>query len=96
MSRPLLILHPIEYARQVEDLDQVDIKFAWSLINGIKTAQVVLFNCGFEAGSSQGHKHLQIFPEPGETFTLFPDREVMLDCKSDEVSNCLYPCSLIF
>lgn len=35
---------------------------------------MVIYNCGVEAGSSLGHKHLQIFPRPGrEELVLFPD-----------------------
>jgi len=34
---------------------------------------LVFYNCGAEAGASQGHKHLQIITRPREEFVLFPD-----------------------
>ena len=35
---------------------------------------MVIYNCGVEAGSSIGHKHLQVLPRPGkEDFEMFPD-----------------------
>lgn len=35
---------------------------------------MVIYNCGVEAGSSIGHKHLQVLPKPEkEEFELFPD-----------------------
>lgn len=35
----------------------------------------MIYNCGFEGGSSVGHKHLQILPRPKEEegFEFFPD-----------------------
>ena len=35
---------------------------------------MVIYNCGVEAGSSIGHKHLQVLPRPEKReFELFPD-----------------------
>lgn len=35
---------------------------------------MVIYNCGFEAGSSLGHKHLQILPRPNkDEWEFFPD-----------------------
>jgi ATP adenylyltransferase len=36
---------------------------------------MMIYNCGFESGSSQGHKHMQLWPYPDEQelgFELFP------------------------
>lgn len=73
MLRPLLILHPIHFALQTLDLDMGDVAAAWKIMHALDTSHIVLYNCGAEAGASQGHKHLQIFPEPGPEFDLFPD-----------------------
>lgn len=61
-------------SRYVHDLDASDISAAWTTLKALKDPQVVLYNCGVEAGSSQGHKHLQLFPRPHpDDFKLFPD-----------------------
>lgn len=77
MFRPSFILHPTEFAEQTNDLDESDFQTAWTVMNslGSKLEQMMLYNCGAEAGASQGHKHMQILPRPGSNFKMFPDRE---------------------
>ncbi|OCL06377.1 hypothetical protein AOQ84DRAFT_297103 [Glonium stellatum] len=79
--RPSFILHTKDYVPQVHDLDVSDISAAWATLKALKSPQIVLYNCGVEAGSSQGHKHLQIFPRPSlDDFKLPPDgRQLPLD-----------------
>jgi ATP adenylyltransferase len=67
MHRPSLVLHTNEFVKQTNDLNLEDWKAAWSVVsaleNGVEGGNVmVIYNCGVDAGSSQGHKHLQIFP----------------------------------
>ncbi|TPX10590.1 uncharacterized protein E0L32_008476 [Thyridium curvatum] len=38
-----------------------------------KTQRLMLYNCGYDAGASQGHKHTQVFEIP-KPFPLFPSR----------------------
>jgi sulfate adenylyltransferase (ADP) / ATP adenylyltransferase len=58
----MLVLPSVKYAPQTDDLDRSDIAAAWAVLKEFKTPQMVIYNCGANAGSSQGHKHLQVFP----------------------------------
>lgn len=74
--RPSLVLHTNAFVPQTNDLDEPDITAAWDVLNRFTVPQILLYNCGIEAGSSQGHKHMQIFPRPRpEDFNLFPDTD---------------------
>lgn len=71
--RPMLILPTTKYLPQTSDLDITDITAAWTVLHALTTPQLVIYNCGPAAGSSLGHKHLQIFPVPNSgDITLFP------------------------
>jgi ATP adenylyltransferase len=75
MHRPAFILHTNEFALQTSDLDASDFSAAWSVLNAFAVPQVLAYNCGVEAGASQGHKHLQVFPRPEPLdFQMFPDK----------------------
>ncbi|KFA72655.1 hypothetical protein S40288_03392 [Stachybotrys chartarum IBT 40288] len=71
---PALVLHTRLFARQTDDLDLSDITAAQAVMSalGENTPQWVTYNCGTEAGASQGHKHMQIFALP-TPFELFPE-----------------------
>ena len=72
--RPMLVLPTSVYAPQSDDLNLSDIEAAWSVLQVFRTSQMVIYNCGSDAGSSVGHKHLQIFPLPdAEGIQLFPE-----------------------
>lgn len=78
----MYILHTTEYEKQAEDLDQEDIAATWSVMQELNKEGeergkeiMAIYNCGAEAGASQGHKHVQLFPKTKrEEFELFPDR----------------------
>jgi len=71
--RPMLLLPTLEYAPQNDNLDRSDFAASWAVMKAFKTPQMVIYNCGVNSGSSQGHKHLQLFPLPKlEHFKLFP------------------------
>lgn len=74
----MYILHTTEYEKQKDDLDLDDLRAAWAVMGqlGNEGQEVMaIYNCGVEAGASQGHKHLQLFPKPRrEEFELFPER----------------------
>ena len=74
--RPMLILHTTLFVPQTQDLDVDDLTAAWAVLKQMKTPQMIIYNCGVEAGSSQGHKHLQIFPrqDSDEKFEMFPSK----------------------
>ena len=73
--RPSYILHTNEYVPQKDDLIEPDIAATWLLLDHLKVPQMVIFNCGAEAGASQGHKHIQLLPRPAQPcLELFPDR----------------------
>ncbi|OAA60428.1 5-p-4-tetraphosphate phosphorylase [Niveomyces insectorum RCEF 264] len=40
-----------------------------------RPAPMLLYNCGYAGGASQGHKHVQVFPAP-RPFPLFPEEVV--------------------
>lgn len=44
---------------------------------------MIIYNCGVEAGSSQGHKHIQIFPRlDSERFQMFPSKATSMEGRS--------------
>jgi len=69
----MLLLTTIEYEKQSSDLNEGDIAAVWAVINALKTEQVAIYNCGVNSGSSQGHKHMQVFPMPDpKEYVLWP------------------------
>ncbi|KAL9582172.1 MAG: hypothetical protein Q9203_005607 [Teloschistes exilis] len=85
--RPMLILHTTLFEPQTDDLNHRDLALAWVLLKAYKTPQMVIYNCGVESGSSQGHKHLQIFPQqncPG--FAMWPGKAASVDEITTDIS----------
>ena len=72
--RPMYILHTREFRPQDEDLDLEDFGAARAVMAtlGRRVPQMAIYNCGAEAGASQGHKHMQVFACPSP-FPLFPE-----------------------
>ncbi|KAK7440088.1 hypothetical protein Landi51_10742 [Colletotrichum acutatum] len=61
---------------QTQDLNFVDVEAARAVMAALKPTlgpQLMIYNCGVDAGSSQGHKHMQIFPQPTD-FPLYPQQ----------------------
>ncbi|EPS40878.1 hypothetical protein H072_5248 [Dactylellina haptotyla CBS 200.50] len=74
VPRPHLVLHTNQFALQTDDLTTADLDAAWQTLEAFeKTPSMMIYNCGVDAGSSQGHKHMQVFPKPERGFNLFPD-----------------------
>jgi len=73
VHRPGLVLHTNAYRPQTDPLDEGDIAATWAVLERMATPGIILYNCGVEAGSSQGHKHLQVLPKPESNFVLFLD-----------------------
>lgn len=75
MLRPMYILHTREFVPQDDDLDLADFTAAHAVMAnlGRKAPQMTIYNCGAEAGASQGHKHMQVFAYPS-SFPLFPEQ----------------------
>ncbi|KAG6365007.1 hypothetical protein INS49_006613 [Diaporthe citri] len=73
--RPMYILHTREFAPQDDDLNMDDFTAARAVMAnlGRTVPQMTLYNCGAEAGASQGHKHMQVFAYPSP-FPLFPEQ----------------------
>lgn len=81
--RPMLILHTTLFVPQTNDLDESDLTAAWAILRQIETPQMIIYNCGVEAGSSQGHKHIQIFPRlDSEKFQMFPSKATSTEGRS--------------
>ena len=80
----MYVLHTKEYEKQAEDLGLEDVKAVWAVLGVLDTQDegegtMAIYNCGAEAGASQGHKHLQLFPKPNpETFMLYPYQLTLL------------------
>jgi sulfate adenylyltransferase (ADP) / ATP adenylyltransferase len=86
--RPMLVLPTVKYAPQTDDLDGSDIAAAWAVLKAFKTPQMVIYNCGANSGSSQGHKHLQLFPLAISTSpALFPARATSSTHIENRISN---------
>lgn len=75
MYRPMYILHTREFVPQDDDLNLDDFTAAHAVMAnlGRRVPQMTIYNCGAEAGASQGHKHMQVFAYPS-TFPLFPEQ----------------------
>jgi ATP adenylyltransferase/5',5'''-P-1,P-4-tetraphosphate phosphorylase II len=77
--RPQFLLHTNNFVPQSDHLTESDLGAAWDVLSSLcsgkgKEKYFVIYNCGFEGGSSVGHKHLQILPTPGkEEWGFFPD-----------------------
>jgi sulfate adenylyltransferase (ADP) / ATP adenylyltransferase len=86
--RPMLVLPTVKYAPQADDLDSSDIAAAWAVLKAFKTPLMGIYNCGANAGSSQGHKHLQLFPLANSTNPgLFPARATSSTHIENMISN---------
>jgi ATP adenylyltransferase/5',5'''-P-1,P-4-tetraphosphate phosphorylase II len=72
--RPQSLLHTNVFVPQNNYLSESDLLAAWNVLSRLESPHMIIYNCGFEAGSSLGHKHVQILPRPlGEEFEFFPD-----------------------
>jgi len=76
--RPSVLLITNSYIPQEEALDNRDLAAAWAVLQGFSREKYFLiYNCGYNSGSSQGHKHMQLWPYPNEKemgFELFPSQ----------------------
>jgi ATP adenylyltransferase len=78
--RPMTVLPTKHYALQTDDLDLSDVNAAWSVLKAFETPSLIIYNCGINAGSSQGHKHTQVFPLPAHP--LWPSKATSCDGKA--------------
>lgn len=74
VPRPHLVLYTNQFELQSDDLTKSDLDSAWRVLEAFpKTPSMMICSCGVDAESSQGHKHMQVFPKPGgRDFKLFP------------------------
>lgn len=75
IHRPMYILHTREFVPQDNDLDLDDFVAVRAVMAnlGRRMPQMTIYNCGAEAGASQGHKHMQVFAYPSQ-LPLFPEQ----------------------
>ncbi|KAG9577203.1 hypothetical protein KCU77_g13508, partial [Aureobasidium melanogenum] len=83
--RPMTVIPTRHYALQTDDLDLSDINVAWSVLKAFQTPSLVIYNCGINAGSSQGHKHTQVFPLP--IHGLWPSRATSCKAISTDIKD---------
>lgn len=77
LYRPMLVLPTTEFELQSDDLNHADLAAAWAFLNAYKqTKMVLIYNHGVNSGSSQGHKHLQLFP--------YPDKQILWPSKASD------------
>lgn len=57
-----VVLPTIEFAPQEEPLNAADFRAMWTAMEGLDA--FAFFNCGFESGASQPHKHMQLMTYP--------------------------------
>lgn len=62
--RPQFVLPTIAFEPQKDPLNSSDIEAVWEVICSLSDKYLAIFNCGIDAGSSVGHKHLQVIPLP--------------------------------
>lgn len=73
--RPQFVLHTNTFEPQSDFLNAQDLDAAWQVLSRLGPSYIAIYNCGVEAGSSLGHKHLQLIPRPSaESHELFPDK----------------------
>jgi ATP adenylyltransferase len=76
--RPSLLLITRRYVPQEEALDDSDLTAAWAVLQNFpRERYFLIYNCGYNSGSSQGHKHMQLWPYPNEKelgFELFTNQ----------------------
>lgn len=94
LYRPMLVLPTKEFALQSDDLDASDITAAWALLHSYNSFEpLVMYNRGVNGGSSQGHKHLQLFPVPplapfyGKADNLWPSQATSATEVADRLPN---------
>lgn len=81
----MLVLHTTLFEPQTNDLNLSDVATVWTLLQNFQTPQMIIYNCGVEAGSSQGHKHLQLFPRQcSQDFHVWPSNSTEREGKSRE------------
>ncbi|KAI4715315.1 hypothetical protein E4T48_08500 [Aureobasidium sp. EXF-10727] len=83
--RPMTVIPTTRYALQTDDLDILDVNAAWSVLKAFRTPSLIIYNCGINAGSSQGHKHTQVFPLPGHA--LWPSKAISCDSISRDIEH---------
>lgn len=62
--RPQFVLPTTEFEPQKDPLNEGDFAAIWEVLTGLSEKYMAIFNCGVDAGSSVGHKHLQVIPLP--------------------------------
>lgn len=63
--RPQFVLPTVEFEPQLDPLNLDDFSAVWEVLGGLSSEKyLAIFNCGVDAGSSVGHKHLQVIPLP--------------------------------
>lgn len=69
--RPQFVLPTAQYQPQSDPLNEGDFTAAWEVFSQLGDHQTqtskffAIFNCGVDAGSSVGHKHMQVIPKSG-------------------------------
>ncbi|PSK42673.1 Diadenosine 5',5'''-P1,P4-tetraphosphate phosphorylase 2 [Elsinoe australis] len=65
--RPMLLLTTTSYETQTSPLNIHDLRASLALLRTFHPPYMMIYNCGINGGSSQGHKHMQLHPQPQKT-----------------------------
>ncbi|KAI1011697.1 hypothetical protein LB503_004324 [Fusarium chuoi] len=72
-SPHLMLLTSDGHQRQYETLNRDDLTAAWSVLDTMGEDYVAFFNCGRDGGCGRLHKHMQLIPNPNNSFASFLD-----------------------
>lgn len=91
--RPSLLLITRQFVPQTDRLDSDDLSAAWALLNQLQHKYMLIYNCGYDSGSSQGHKHMQLWHYPDEQqmgFELYPNKARSTTAVTSDIANVPY------
>ncbi|KIV93463.1 hypothetical protein PV10_04675 [Exophiala mesophila] len=91
--RPSLLITTKQYISQEEALTAGDLTALWAVMQTFSGRYLGIYNCGYHSGSSQGHKHMQIWPYPDEEklgFRIFPSYATSESLIADSIPKIPY------
>jgi ATP adenylyltransferase/5',5'''-P-1,P-4-tetraphosphate phosphorylase II len=88
--RPQFVIPTTTFEPQRDLLNVDDFAAVWHVIKKLRSQYSIgIFNCGVEAGSSVGHKHLQVIPTPERNeksfLTMLYDQIIMRALRGEHI-----------
>ncbi|KXH47829.1 hypothetical protein CSAL01_03322 [Colletotrichum salicis] len=85
VAQTAFVLYTRVFEPQTQHLNLADVEAARAVMAALKPTlgpQLMIYNCGVDAGSSQGHKHVQIFLQP-TLHSLYPQKATSDSVEAD-------------